>query len=320
MIAALCIGCHPSSSREHTFSPFVVRTSHCASSRCPLSAATWRGSLPSFVRARRSARWRGLCGAEVSEYSVARAPSASSMTSATGATSPEEARELHVAGIHLRRDGRVMRVMGLAQEGGVAAAARVQGGARYSGVQRCPTVFRRRAHVRSGLQQPFSRAEVVVEAGVVQWLPAVLVSSGYLRSRRSGERGRGQRLEGTGGEGEQGGAGGCGERWCEGRGRGRVAVRGGGRGTGERGLAGQWRRAGRGPERQLGRAAAPSRVFRPPPPLRRGDTVSSSRRFVGSPSRSPWSGWHPSESVVFHTSGCFLSRASISSSRPPLTT
>ena len=40
------------------------------------------------------------------------------MTSATGATSPEEARELHVAGIHLRRDGRVMRVMGLAQEGG----------------------------------------------------------------------------------------------------------------------------------------------------------------------------------------------------------
>ena len=71
------------------------------------------------------------------------------MTSATGATSPEEARELHVAGIH-------------------------------SGVQRCPTVFRRRAHVRSGLQQPFSRAEVVVEAGVVQWLPAVLVSSGYL--------------------------------------------------------------------------------------------------------------------------------------------
>ena len=199
-------------------------------------------------------------------------------------------------------------------------AARVQGGARYSGVQRCPTVFRRRAHVRSGLQQPFSRAEVVVEAGVVQWLPAVLVSSGYLRSRRSGERGRGQRLEGTGGEGEQGGAGGCGERWCEGRGRGRVAVRGGGRGTGERGLAGQWRRAGRGPERQLGRAAAPSRVFRPPPPLRRGDTVSSSRRFVGSPLRSPWSGWHPSESVVFHTSGCFLSRASISSSRPPLTT
>ena len=40
------------------------------------------------------------------------------MTSATGATSPEEARELHVAGIHLRRDGHVMRVMGLAQEGG----------------------------------------------------------------------------------------------------------------------------------------------------------------------------------------------------------
>ena len=87
------------------------------------------------------------------------------MTSATGATSPEEARELHVAGIHLRRDGRVMRVMGLAQEGGSQRLRAVQGGARYSGVQRCPTVFRRRAHVRSGLQQPFSRAEVVVEAG-----------------------------------------------------------------------------------------------------------------------------------------------------------